>query len=188
MEKDMGFSSKNINWSEVPSVGVSKMLPAGGYVAIILEVEDIESKERLDFTYDIDEGEYKGFFADDDRAYTHQFKRWYTEKSMGYMSRFLECIEKSNPDFTLKGWDNNLNDLVGKRIGIIVQREDYTNQSGEDRARMNVEDYATIEDIRLGRYKIPDPKDNRTGGGKPPQAVQQGASGGTSAYDADIPF
>jgi hypothetical protein len=175
----MGFRASNINWMEVTSTGESKMLPAGGYVADIIDVEDVESKEYLRFTYEIAEGEHKGFFKDEDRVYTHQFTRSYKGKAMGFMRRFLDCVEASNDDFKLEGWDNDPADLIGKKVGIIVQREDYTNQSGEDRARMNVEGFASVADIRAGRFKLPDPKDNRT-------AKDQPADG--SVYDADIPF
>jgi len=175
-----GFKDKNMNWTEVTAVGGSRMLPAGGYVATITEVEDVESKEYLRFTYDIAEGEFKGFFETDDRVYTHQFVRSYTEKSSGYMKRFLECVEGSNPNFKLDGWGNDPNDLVGKIVGIIVQREDYTNRDGEDRARMNVEGFASATDIRNGRFKLPDPKDSRE--------KEESATQGGSLYDADIPF
>ena len=133
-------------------------------------------------TYDIAEGERKGFFETDDRPYTHQFTRSYKEKAMGFMRQFLDCVEASNDNFSLEGWDNDPNDLAGKLVGIVVQREDYTNQAGEDRARMNVEAFAKTEDIRNNRFKLPEPKDSRTE--KP--ASQQ--SEGGSVYDADLPF
>lgn len=176
----MGFNNNKVNWTEVSAAGSSSMLPAGGYVAKITAVEDVESKEYLRFTYDIAEGEHKGFFESDDREYTHQFTRSYKEKAMGFMKRFLECVDGSNDGFSLDGWTPNFNDLKGKLVGIIVQREDYTNQAGEDRARMNVEDFAKADDIRNGRFKLPEPKDNRAE--KPAQAA------GGSVYDADIPF
>ena len=178
----MGFNTKNTNWTEVGAVGTSSMLPAGGYVARITDVEDVESKEYLRFTYDIAEGPHAGFFETDDRVYTHQFTRSYKEKAQGFMKQFLECIDGSNADFTLDGWKPDFNDLRGKLVGILVQREDYTNRSGEDRARMNVEGYAKADDIRHGRYKLPDPKDSR-------EAAEAPAAGGPDAvYDADVPF
>ncbi len=177
----MGFKNNGTNWTEVTSVGTSSMLPANGYVAVITDVEDVESKSYLRFTYDIAEGDFKGFFETDDRVYTHQFVRSYTEKSSGFMKRFLECVEGSNADFKLDGWGNDPDDLKGKLVGIIVQREDYTNKSGEDRARMNVEGFASAADIRNGRFKLPEPKDNREGGGD-----AQPESG--DVYAADIPF
>ncbi len=182
----MGFKSKSTNWTEVKASSTSSMLPAGGYVAKITAVEDVESKEYLRFTYDIAEGEHKGFFETDDRVYVHQFVRSYKEKASGFMKKFLECIEGSNDDFTLEGWDSEPNDLVGKLIGIIVQREDYTNNDGEDRARMNVEEFAKADDIRNGRYKLPEPKDNRVNSGDKP--AEPTIEPGQSIYDADLPF
>ena len=179
----MGFNNLNVVWKEVKAAGSGSMLPAGGYVARIEKVEDVESGKYLLFTYDIAEGEHAGFFETDDRPYTHQFKRWYTEKSQGYMTRFLQCVEASNDDFSLDGWNPNFADLEGKLVGIVVQREDYTNQSGEDRARMNVEDFASAADIRNGRFKLPEPKDSRKKDGE----AAAPADGG-SVYDADIPF
>lgn len=179
----MGFNANNTNWKEVKPAGSSSMLPAGGYVARITDVEDVESKEYLRFTYDIAEGEHKGFFETDDRVYTHQFTRSYKEKAQGFMSQFLECVDASNADFSLDGWKPDFNDLRGKLVGIVVQREDYTNNAGEDRARMNVEAYAKADDIRNGRFKLPEPKDSRA---KREQDTQADIPSGV--YDADIPF
>ena len=178
----MGFKNKSTVWTEVEAVGTSRMLPAGGYVAKIVDVEDVESKEYLRFTYDIAEGQQKGFFEADDRVYTHQFVRSYKETARGFMKRFLDCVDGSNADFKLEGWGNNPDDLKGKLVGIIVQREDYTNNDGEDRARMNVEDFAKADDIRNGRFVLPEPKDNRKdkGDGGEPESGD--------AYGADIPF
>ncbi len=184
----MGFKNKNMNWTEVTPAGTSKMLPPGGYVAVIGEVEDVESKEYLRFTYDIAEGEHKGFFADEKYPYKHQFTRSYKDKAAGFMRQFLDCVEASNADFALATWDNDPDGLVGKKVGILVQREDYTNRDGEDRARMNVEGFASAADIRAGRFKMPEPKDNRekqqgTDGQMPTHAEPT-----VSVYDADIPF
>lgn len=180
----MGFKSKKVDWVEVEAAGTSKMIPAGGYVARILSVEDVESKEYLRFTYDIAEGEHKGFFENDKRPYTHQFVRSYKDTAAGFMKKFLVCIEESNNGFTLEGWDNDPQDLVGKLIGVIIQREDYTNNDGDDRARMNVEDTAKVEDIRTGRFVLPEPKDNRDNTEKADTTPDKVGS----VYDADIPF
>lgn len=177
----MGFKNSNTNWTEVKAAGTSSMIPAGGYVARIMAVEDVESKEYLRFTYDIAEGEHKGFFADDDRVYTHQFVRSYKASASGFMKKFLECVEGSNDGFKLDGWDNDESDLIGLLVGVLIQREDYTNNDGEDRARMNVEGFAKANDIRNGRFKLPEPKDNRKEHDEPTED-----SG--SMYDADVPF
>ena len=174
----MGFKQKGVNWEEVTAAGSSALLPAGGYVAVITDVEDVERSEYLRLTYDIAEGPCKGFFATDDRDYTHQFTRSYTDKASGFMKRFLQCVEDSNAGFSLASWDSDPQGLKGKLVGILVQREDYTNRSGEDRARMNVEGFASADDIRAGRFVLPEPKDTRDKADKPAASV----------YGADIPF
>ena len=179
----MGFKNSGYNFTEIDAAGTSRMLPAGGYVAIIKDVEDVEKSEYLRFTYDIAEGEYQHFFADDDRAYTHQFVRSYKEKAVGFMKQFLKCVEDSGGGFKLDGWDNDPEDLVGQIVGILVQREDYTNKDGEDRARMNVDGFASAGDIRKGRYKLPEPRDTRKKAEAPKASGDAGA-----VYDADLPF
>lgn len=175
-------ANKNTNWDDVAAAGASSMLPAGGYVAGITDVEDVEKSEYLRFTFDIVEGEHAGFFKNENRVYVHQFVRSYKPKAMGFMKQFLECVEASNPDFKLSAWDSDPNALRFKKVGIIVQREDYTNGKGEDRARMNVEGFASADDIRAGRYKLPEPKDNR--------AVVPAAAAGADSADvySDVPF
>lgn len=182
----MGFA--NTNWTEVEPAGSSRMIPAGGYVARITAVEDVERSEYLRFTFDIAEGEHKGFFEADDRPYTHQFVRSYKPKAVGFMRRFLDCIEESNDNFTLAGWDSNPQSLVGKLVGVVIQREDYTNKNGEDRSRMNVEEYASAADIRAGRFKLPEPKDNRDKGDTADAGFSTPTEPAASVYDADIPF
>lgn len=178
----MGFKNKNTDWNEVSAAGTSRMIPAGGYVAKITAVEDVESKEYLRFTYDIAEGEHAGFFETDERPYTHQFVRSYKDSAARFMKQFLDCVQGSNDGFDLSKWDNDERDLVGKLVGVIIQREDYTNRDGDDRARMNVEGFATVGDIRNNRFVMPEPKDSRD---KRESAASADAG---SVYDADIPF
>lgn len=182
----MSFMSKNTNWTEVSAAGGSNMIPAGGYVAKITSVEDVESKEYLKFTYDIAEGEHAGFFANEKRPYTHQFIRSYKDTAANFMRQFLDCVEASNNGFTLAGWNNNPYDLINKFVGVVIQREDYTNESGEDRARMNVVSFAPVDDIRNNRYVLPDPEDNRKE--KTAEQQQPMTTDAVSIYDADIPF
>lgn len=180
----MGFKAKNLDWTEVASAKSSSMIPAGGYVAVITDVEDVESKEYLRFTFDIAEGEHKGFFTADDRVYTHQFVRSYKDSAAFFMKRFLECVEQSNKDFKLDGWNSDEKDLIGKLVGVIIQREDYTNTKGENRARMNVEEFASADDIRKNRYALPEPKDNRTA----KDGADSANSEATPYNTADVPF
>lgn len=186
----MGFKSKNTNWTEVSAAGTSKLIPAGGYVAKILKVEDVESKEYLRFVYDIAEGDYKGFFETDDRPYTHQFFRSYKDTASGFMKQFLDCIEESNGSFNLATWDNEPNGLTNLLVGVLIQREDYTNNNGENRARMNVVGFTSAANIRAGRFVLPEPEDNRTkkDDGQQDQQPSNPQEALDSVYGADVPF
>lgn len=181
---------KDINWKEVNAAGTSNLIPAGGYVAVIQDAQDVESSEYVRCTYDIAEGEHAGFFADETRPYTHQFVRSYKQKAWPFFRKFLDMLEASNPNFNIDAWNGSASAFVGLKVGVIIQREDYTNNSGEDRARMNVEEFATVDDIRNNRFKLPEPKDNREKpqgtNGTPTTAQAQGNA--ASVYDADLPF
>lgn len=179
----MAFKDHDTDWANVKGGGSARSLPAGGYVAIITAYEDREASNGNDyiiFTYDIAEGEYKGMFADAD-SWKHEFKRWYLGENEDKFKDFLLDIEASNNDFKVAKWDKDLVDLVGKKIGIVVQRRDYTGNDGADRWKMEVRYCTTADDIRNGRFSVPEPKDERTN--PEPQQQTQG-----SVYDADIPF
>ena len=48
------------NWEIIEESTPGEKLPAGGYVATIVNVEDVPSKEYLWIVYDIKEGEHAG--------------------------------------------------------------------------------------------------------------------------------
>lgn len=180
----MAFKDNDTDWANVKIGGSAHSLPAGGYVAVITGFDDVDASNGNDyiiFAYDIAEGEYKGMFADAD-SWKHEFKRWHVgEKNKKEFTEFLFDIEASNNDFKVAKWDKDLNDLIGKKIGIVVQRRDYTGNDGADRWKMEVRRCTTADNIRNGRFSVPEPKDERMN--PEPQQQAQG-----SVYDADIPF
>ena len=180
---------KDINWNEIQAAGTSNLIPAGGYVAVIQQAEDFEKAEYVQCLYDIAEGAQAGFFANDTRPYTHRFIKSYKQKAWPFFKQFLDMLEESNPNFNIDAWNGDASAFNGLKIGVIIQREDYTNNSGEDRARMNVEEFATVEDIRNGRYKLPEPKDTREKAqGTSGNAPTEPSGNGANVYDADLPF
>lgn len=174
---------KKKNWSEVEEASGSSMLPAGGYVVRITDVEDFPEKEYLKFTFDVAEGEYAGFFRNDDRPYVHQFVRSYTDKAEPFFKHFLVCLEESTRGkFKIEEWEKTCDEsrLVGLELGVVFQVEDYTNTKGEDRKRMNAEGFYAAQDIRNGDFTVPDPKDTREG-------VPQASGAPADMFD-DVPF
>lgn len=200
-----------MNWEGVPESTPFAKPPVGGYVARIVDVEDVLSREYLYVVYDIAEGDWKGFYSDDfgrRNEWAHRFVRSYKETARGMFKAFLMRLEESNPSFNYVSWQRRCDEreLVGLEIGIVLQYEDYTNDQGEDKERLEVVGVYSTDDIRQRRYKLPDRKDSRkqapgsqagapayqreTSAPAPPSGYQQAAYGEQpplSAYD-DIPF
>jgi len=139
-------------------------LPAGGYVARITAAEyKLEDKPYLLCTYDIAEGEYKGYYDDDfgkEHPYAHQFRQYNTPKSAGAFKGFLRNIDMSNGTNFVKTSEEtkalNEQELVGKLIGIVIAYKERANDRGEIREVSFVDKYRTVDGIRQGRFKVPE--------------------------------
>lgn len=154
------------NWAGVEESTPFEKLPAGGYVIRIVGVEDVPSKEYLNVVFDVAEGEHAGFYSDDfgrRNPWAHRFVRSYKESAEGMFKAFLMRLEESNPQFTIAGWQVSSDEraFVGLELGVVLQFEDYTNDRGEDRERLEVVGVYASQDIRNGDYKVPARKDSR---------------------------
>ena len=80
---------------------------------------------------------------------------------------FLSRLEDSNEHFDVGTWQRGCDEraLVGLALGIVLQYEDYTNESGEDKERLQVVGVYSVADIRSGDYRLPERKDSRKGEG-----------------------
>lgn len=173
------------NWVEVEESKPSSMLDPGGYVCRITAVEDVPSREYLWVVYDVAEGpeagKYAGMGPADD--WRHRFTRSYKETAKGMFKAFLNRLEESNRGFSVAEWTKRCDEreLVGLEVGLVFQKEQYTNDKGEDKERTVVVGVEAARDIRNGDYRLPEPKDRRTAA--PP------ARGGEpkDLYD-DVPF
>jgi len=138
-------------------------LPAGGYVARITEVKDEAEVEKphLVVTYDIAEGEYKDYYADDwgkEHPFAHQFKQYYTPRALGAFKGFLHNIDHSNGTNFVEKAKGGLNEqeLVGKLVGLVIGYKERATDRGEVREVSYVDKYRTVDGIRNGRYKVPE--------------------------------
>lgn len=178
---------KLINWEIIEESGNGgAKLPAGGYVARIVDVEDVSDREYLWIVYDIAEGEHSGHYSDDfgkNNAWAHRFSRSYKQTAQGMFKAFLKRLEESNVGFSIEAWQArgcNEREFVGLEVGIVLQTEQYTNNKGEDKERLEMVGVCASQDIRNGDFKLPEPKDNRLKG------QYEGASAGS--YSDDLPF
>ena len=96
---------------------------------------------------------------------------------------FLKRLEESNVGFNVAAWQArgcNEREFVGLEVGIVLQTEQYTNNKGEDKERLEMVGVYASQDIRNGDFKLPEPKDNRL------KDQYEGAS--TGSYSDDLPF
>jgi len=170
------------------STGEFRRLPAGGYIAKITGVEDKDDKEYLNITFDIAEGEFKGFYSDEwgkAHPYAHTFVRSYKEKALGMFKGFLKAVDESNgtnfEEQAVKGFPENR--LVGLLVGVLIGYEEYMSTRGEIRERTTVTATRTVETIRSGNYKVPELKKLANA-----PASTSPVEGFEAVNEADLPF
>lgn len=127
------------NWNDVKEFTERKKLPVGAYVCRVkkVAVQDNGFGAQLCLLFDIVDGEYSGFYADDFKHNTRNDKKWKgvlrlflpvddgSEKDEWTKSTFkgmVTSIEKSNPGY-IWNWDEN--SLVGKLVGILFRNEEW---------------------------------------------------------------
>ena len=152
--------------------------PAGVYEAEIRNVRlvsgDSSKNERdvIELMIEITEGEYAGRYM---AFYNDQKDRF--GDSVKYKGVFrlvapfaddedwrkrtfegnLWCVEQSNPGYT---WDRDEKKLIGKKIGINVRNRLYT-YNGKDRSTTEIGRFETIDDVRNGKCKPMNDRDQR---------------------------
>ena len=127
-------------------------------------MQDVAEKEYLKVSFDIAEGEYKGFFKRQYDEDTRQDKKWpnagsfvrsYKSTAESMFKGFANAVENSNKGYT---FDFNEKSLVGKQVGIIVGLEEYVNQKGAVRERTYVSAVRSVDTIKKRDFKIPETK------------------------------
>lgn len=160
---------KRLNGYEKAAVYTDQeRLPVGGYVLKILDVKYQENSwgDVILLSFDIEEGEHKGFYVANYKAQTGEDKRWKgtyrlrvpkddgTEQDEWTMRRFKTVIsnfEESNSGYH---WDWNEQTLKGKLIGALFNNKEYE-FNGRHGFFTNCHSLITVERIRAGKFEIP---------------------------------
>ena len=176
-----------------------EVLPAGGYVAKIVSVDDREWKGHAEKAHmiqmDIAEGEYMALYARNNKTSEKDYwlsywfaepvdgsPEWMLSKVGGIQTSLMESngqVDLSNPSL----WKNKL-------IGVVVGNEEVESKSGTVYERPYVSYVCSVERIRKGKnqqggYKIPKVKKLPTIT-MPVSSVELPDS--FSAAEDDIPF
>ena len=150
---------------------VNEPLPAGGYVAKILnaKVEEYRWGEVLVISFDIAEGEYKDFFRKQYNENTREDKKWkgnfrltvpqegnqYFEGQKRTFGNAIWAIEESNPGYH---WDWVEAALKGKMVGVLFRNFEWAMDDGRSGWSTECSTFVSAEDIRNGNFKQPKDK------------------------------
>ena len=189
---------KSYNGFKPERTTVRETLPAGGYVAKIMDATVISYDwgDVLKVDFDIAEGEYKGFFATDYRNNPNDDKKWrgtyrinipnesnqYFDSQRKSFNNFIACLEETNSGFHFD-WDESK--LKGKGIGVLFRNKEweYNGSTGWATECCTV---TTAKDIREGNFKMPKDKPLKA------KAANTGANSETAFApvddDSDLPF
>lgn len=156
--------------------GEREKLPAGTYVAKILNAEEVVYTwgSVLLISFDIAEGEKKGFFKQDYDSNTNEDKKWRgvyrlsipkddgSEKDGWTKNTFgnaMWAIEESNPGFRWS-WDETA--LKGKLVGVGFRDKEWEMETstGEVKTGWTTEcsRLSSVEDVRSGKAQTPKAK------------------------------
>ena len=177
-----------------------EVLPAGGYIAKIIEVDDRVWKGHMEPAHlihmDIAEGEHKAIFkrnnatAEKDRWLTYWFAEpgndspdWLLSKVGGIQTSLAE----SNDDVDL----SDPRKWTGKLVGVVVGDEEVESSSGTVYTRPYVSYICSVDRIRKGEnqpggWKIP--KLKKLDAPAPPTYSSTEIPDSFSAAEDDIPF
>lgn len=157
-------------------VGEPRILPAGGYICKILNAEETESrngKPMLKVSFDIDEGEYKGYFRDlfkgwkensDDPAtvkWPFTGTKWVMfYNNEGKTNRDFKSFCTALEDSGTKVWINDtfdVNGLRGATLGMIFRREEHEYNNARSWRTVPV-GFRSVKTIEEGNYNVPEDK------------------------------
>lgn len=184
---------RKVNWDDIQeNEGGEFPRPApGGYIARIINVEDVEEKEYLRIEWDFAEGEYKDFNADTyNRAgfWPIALIRSYKPKALPFFKAFKTALEASNKGYVFR--ENEIDKMAGRLFGVVLGEEEYTNNKGEVKTRLYVYQTRSGKAIRDGDYKVPELKRLKPGNAQ--VANNSAASNATfpdfEDVDGDLPF
>lgn len=153
---------KAIDLTNVQEAGEFKRPTPGAYVCSITAVTDVPDKEYLQIQYDIIEGEFKGYYSQmrkdhADWSGVGTYYKSYKPKALGMFKRFCSAVSKSNGKYVFDGNANaDEKTLVGKKIGLVLQEEQYYGNDGNLKTRLIVNRECAVADVPT--QKIPELK------------------------------
>ena len=114
-------------------------------------------------SYDIIEGEFSGYYSKGreehaDWAWFGAYVKSYKPKALPMFKRFCSAVSKSNNGYVFDGGAANSDEktLIGKKLGLIFQEEEYYGNDGNLKTRLIIKSEFPID--KIGEQKIPNVK------------------------------
>lgn len=192
------------NWSEVKEPTDRKQLPADAYVCRIdrVQISTNDYGDQLNVLFDIAEGDYRGFFAEDYKATLREDKKWKgvyriwlpkndgsekDEWSKSSLKGFTTAVERSNPGYA---WNWDEQSLCGKLIGILFRNVEW---EWDGKTGWAVKPFCamTADKVRSGEYSVPADKPLKKSAPSTDFGFGFGSSGSTeydTKEDSGLPF
>lgn len=159
------------DWDSIAAPAEKRTLPPDGYICRIKSVEVVNSNdsERMVVDFDIDEGEYKGFFQSEYDNNAYEQKRWKGRMSVfcpmndgsdrdnrtkRRLKAFVTCVEHSNPGFK---WNFDEKSFEGKRVGILFRSEEWE-YNGKTGFATRPFIAISADRVKSGDYEVPEAK------------------------------
>lgn len=146
--------------------GTLEDLPAGGYICKIvrpiLNDDPASGKANIELQVDIAEGDFAGYFQRlEDRYGFWGLRGWMSFNGPDKVANFKRtCVAlcTSNPGlmfdpFIMGGAD--VDALTGKKIGAVIGKEEYKNNSGDIREKNVISYFTETDKIKNKKFKVP---------------------------------
>ena len=188
---------KAFNGYEPKRSYVREQLPVGGYVVKIMDVKLVHNDrgDILLLSFDVEEGDKKGFFRDDYRGQTYEDKKWRGTYRLripaddgsdkdAWAKNAMFAFEGSNNGFRFD-WDENK--LKGLLVGALFRNEEWE-MNGRTGWSTKCCSLIPADDIRSGKFKTPKDKPRANKPAESPFAATGGKDFEALDDDDDLPF
>ena len=151
-----------------------EILELGGHKGIIIKAEEYTSdfsgkkslKVYVDTASDDKQPEYfKKQYENDtriDRKYPNGAIKYVPlgeeENQIKMLKSFLTCVENSNTNYTYD-WNKEVDQLKGKKIGIVFGQEEYISQDGTTKLATKLNQFRSIDkvdNVQIPKIKLLD--------------------------------
>lgn len=146
------------NFENIRDFSEVESLPAGPQPCRITDVIDHPEKSYLEVRFDIDAGDFKGFYKnlfDRNGSWRGTIIRSYKESALGFFKAFITAVEKSNNGYNWLNANWNEKTLVGKYVVVNFREEEYLTENNEVRSSVKPFEFRSIPAWREGKIQTP---------------------------------